>query len=253
MNAFYNKHYITTDIQGRITSGWSDGPHPNRDTTNAICINEQGGYQFRLIYSVGFVESEAEFPTLYSEENPPLRTEDGIPLYIWGNGVAIRRTEEEIAADRLPGLKAAKLAELSAACGEVITAGFDIELGGKIEHFDLRLEDQNNIDSLFDLVKLGGTEFPYQADGGRCRFYTAQEIVQIYIKSKTTITAQTTYHNALKEYVQGLDSVEAIEAVQYGMDLPEPLASKVADTLVRASAQMAAVLTAMGGGDADAV
>ena len=23
----YNKHYITTDAQGRITDGWSDGPH----------------------------------------------------------------------------------------------------------------------------------------------------------------------------------------------------------------------------------
>lgn len=145
-------------------------------------------------------------------------------------------------------VRAAKLQEISAACGEVITAGFDIELLPGVEHFDLRLEDQNNIDSLFDFVKLGGTEFPYQADGGRCRFYSAPEIVQIYIKSKTTVTTQTTYHNALKEYVQGLDDAEAISAVQYGMDLPEPFASKVADTLARASAQMNAVLAAMGGG-----
>ena len=63
----YNKHYITTDAQGLITSGWSDGPHPDRDATNAICINEQGGYQFRL------------FPG--GEENPPLYTMDGVPLY----------------------------------------------------------------------------------------------------------------------------------------------------------------------------
>ena len=149
-------------------------------------------------------------------------------------------------------VRAAKLAQLSVACGEVITAGFDIELDGKMEHFDLRVEDQNNIDSLFDLVKLGGTEFPYQADGGRCRFYTAREIVQIFIKSKISITAQTTYHNALKEYVQGLDDAEVIAAAQYGMDLPEPFASKVSDTLARASAQMSAVLAAMGG-DTNAV
>ena len=32
----YNKHYITTDVQGHITFGWSDGPHPNHDTTDAI-------------------------------------------------------------------------------------------------------------------------------------------------------------------------------------------------------------------------
>ena len=26
MYDFYNKHYIVTDAQGRITDGWSDGP-----------------------------------------------------------------------------------------------------------------------------------------------------------------------------------------------------------------------------------
>lgn len=86
MNKFYNKHYITTDAQSRIVSGWSDGPHPDRDTSGAICINEQGGYQFRL------------FPR--GEENPPLYTMDGIPLYRWDGEAAIPRTEEEIAADR---------------------------------------------------------------------------------------------------------------------------------------------------------
>ena len=48
MEQKYNCHYVTTDKQGHIISGWSNGPHPERDTANAICINEQGGYQFRL-------------------------------------------------------------------------------------------------------------------------------------------------------------------------------------------------------------
>lgn len=37
MNEFYNKHYVTTDTQGRIISGWSDGPCPAKDTTDAVC------------------------------------------------------------------------------------------------------------------------------------------------------------------------------------------------------------------------
>lgn len=82
----YNRHYITTDAQGRITDGWSDGPHPSRDTTNAICINEEGGYQFCLF--------------LGGEENPALSTEDGIPLYKWDGEWVVRRSAEEIAADR---------------------------------------------------------------------------------------------------------------------------------------------------------
>lgn len=41
---FYNKHYIKTDSRGRILDRWSDGSHPEKDATVAICINEQGGY-----------------------------------------------------------------------------------------------------------------------------------------------------------------------------------------------------------------
>ena len=67
MNDFYNKHYITIDAHGRVTDGWSGGPHPERDTTGAICINEQGGYQFDSLPGGGI--------------NPSIHTTDGIPLY----------------------------------------------------------------------------------------------------------------------------------------------------------------------------
>ncbi len=81
-----NRHYITIDEQNRITDAWSDGPHHDRDTTGAICINENGGYQFRL-------SSE-------EEENPVMCTMDGIPLYKWDGGQAVKRTDEELAIDR---------------------------------------------------------------------------------------------------------------------------------------------------------
>ena len=83
---FYNRHYITTRPDGAIIDAWSDGPRPEKDTANAICINEQGGYQFRL-YDGG-------------EENPPIRTMDGIPLYKRDGSRVLPRTEEEIEADR---------------------------------------------------------------------------------------------------------------------------------------------------------
>jgi len=86
MNEFYNKHYITIDSQNRITAAWSDGPRPDLDTTGAICINYKGGYQFRL------------FPD--GEENPAIYTMDGISLYKWNGEQVVKRTEEEIAADR---------------------------------------------------------------------------------------------------------------------------------------------------------
>ena len=124
--------------------------------------------------------------------------------------------------DTLPIVRAAKLKEISIACNETIVNGVDLTLDGETVHFNLSTEDQANIANLFRVVELGGTEFPYQADGGVCRIYTASEIATIYIAAQTLITTQTTYHNELKAYVQSLDSVEAITSIAYGMTLPDP-------------------------------
>lgn len=139
-------------------------------------------------------------------------------------------------------IRAAKIAEISAACNTVIVSGVDLELTDGTVHFNLSIEDQSNIANLFRVVELGGTEFPYQADGGVCRIYNAQEIAQIYIAAQTAITTQTTYHNALKAYVQSLSDVEQIAAVQYGMSLPDPYASEVAEKLTVAQTQMNAIV-----------
>lgn len=85
MDEIYNKHYITVDTRGRIVDGWSDGPFPGKDATGAVCINEEGSYQFRL--------------TPGAEENPLLFDRQGVPLYKLEDGEIMARSEEEIAAD----------------------------------------------------------------------------------------------------------------------------------------------------------
>ena len=144
-------------------------------------------------------------------------------------------------------IRGAKIAEIAATCNAVIVAGFDITLGEETEHFNLSIEDQSNIANLFRVVELGGTEFPYQADGGKCRIYTAQEIAQIYITAQTTITSQTTYHNALKAYVQSLTDVEKISAVTYGMNLPKKFTTEMNEKLAVAQAQMEAIVARLNG------
>ena len=73
---YYNKHYIRVDENGCIIKGFSDAFELPED--GDICINQQGGYQFRL------------FPD--GEENPPLRNDDGNLLYRW-DGMAVERRE----------------------------------------------------------------------------------------------------------------------------------------------------------------
>lgn len=145
--------------------------------------------------------------------------------------------------DSLPVVRAAKLKEISEACNSMIIAGIDLELTEGIVHFNLSIEDQSNIANLFRVVELGGTEFPYQSDGGVCRIYTAAEIAQIYIAAQTMITSQTTYHNELKMYVQSLETAEDITAVQYGMTLPDPYLTEMNEKLAVAQAQMNAIIT----------
>ncbi len=89
MNEFYNKHYITIDAKNHIIDAWSDGPHPERSTEKAVCINEKGSYQVYL-----------SIDGKRTEENPRWLTDDGIPLYKWDGKQVVPRTESEIAADR---------------------------------------------------------------------------------------------------------------------------------------------------------
>ena len=147
--------------------------------------------------------------------------------------------------DALSVVMTAKLSEISNACNAVIVNGVDIKFGEENVHFNLSIEDQSNINNLFRVVELGGTEFPYQADGGVCRIYTAAEIAAIYIAAQTLITTQTTYHNELKQYVQTLTSAEEVSAIQYGMTLPEPYLTEMNEKLAVAQQQMQAIVGRM--------
>ncbi len=230
MDEFYNRHYIIIDGQGRITDTWSDGPHPDRDTTDAICINEHGGYQLRL------------FPC--GEENPAIYTMDGIPLYRWNGKTVIARTREEIEADRAPSLETVreeKLAELSAACNAAITAGCDVALpDGSAGHISLTAEDQINLTNACASVESGAEAYPYHLDGQLCALYPAAGIMAMGQAATAHKLYHTTYYNHLAAWVRRCETVDEARAITYGAELPEDLA-----------ANMKAILAAPGGeGDA---
>lgn len=75
-------HYIVVDESNKILSGWSDGMFPDRDTSGAVLLREDGSYQFRL------------FPG--GEENPLLTNEYGVCLYTYADGKVIPVSDEEV-------------------------------------------------------------------------------------------------------------------------------------------------------------
>lgn len=227
----YNRHYITVDAQGRVTDGWSDGPNPDRDTTQAVCINEQGGYQFRL--------------TPDRAENPPLRDMDGVPLYKWDGEAVALRTEAELTADRpdpLEEARTAKLAQLSAACNAAITAGCGVTLpDGSEGHISLTAEDQINLTNAVAAVEGGAEAYPYHLDGELCALYPAAAVLAMGKAATAHKLYHTTYYNHLAAWVRRCGTAEEVSAIAYGAALPDDLA-----------ANMEAILGAAGG-DASAV
>ena len=147
-------------------------------------------------------------------------------------------TEEE----QIETLRAKKLEEASDACEAAITAGIDVLFGdGRQEHFSLEVPDQSNIDGVFNAVMLGATAYPYHADGKQCKLYSAADIVTLYTAKQSAITQQTTYNNALRQWIGRETSLEVLKGISYGVELPEDLKAEVADILQKAKEQVEAI------------
>lgn len=127
-------------------------------------------------------------------------------------------------------VRESKLNEMSHACRTTIENGFDLELRNEVKHFSLDTQDQLN---LITLNAMADTEdaIPYHADGEECVFYTAAEIKKIVAAANNFKIYQTTYYNALKAYINSLETIEDIAAVEYGMTIPEEYQTEVLKSL----------------------
>lgn len=145
-------------------------------------------------------------------------------------------------AEQMETMRTEKLKAASDACEAAITSGIDVLFGdGRQEHFSLEVPDQSNIDGVFNAVMLGATAYPYHADGKQCKLYSAADIVTLYTAKQSTITQQTTYNNALRQWIGRVTSLEVLKGISYGVELPEDLKAEVADILQKAKEQVEAI------------
>lgn len=146
-------------------------------------------------------------------------------------------------AEQLPALIEAAVQQANATCDSLIYAGVDVKLAdGSTEHFALTLKDQTNIDSMFDAITWGATQYPYHADNGYCMVYQAADIQEIYLACKTFVTYQTSYCNYFKHWLRRATSAAELEAIHYGDPLPEDLAARMQEVLTVAQEQTQVVL-----------
>ena len=143
--------------------------------------------------------------------------------------------EDEITLDYI---KSTKNSEMSCICNRIITNGFDIVLSDKeTYHFSLTIQDQLNLITLSSLIGSGEEYIPYHADGELCRYYTAADIQAIVNAATVHKTFHVTYFNSLKSYINALDSIDSISAIEYGCQIPEEYQSDILKQLYEQMAQ----------------
>lgn len=93
--------------------------------------------------------------------NRTLHSANGLLKAVANGWITTEDAVEILGSDNaLETVRAAKLLEISKACNAVIVAGVDVPIGDRRDHFNLKLEDQSNINNLFRVVELGVLSTP---------------------------------------------------------------------------------------------
>lgn len=237
----YYKIIINNEFIGAIKS--SDFLAANPVTGWLLTSNENLGQfvEFRGILYRDYWMAPIVFTKPYTQAEISEITEEAYNAYL----EAIANDEPVIIDDDDPGeaippapiaeddpdimldyIRQSKIAQLSNACRQTIEDGFDLNVHGIQRHFSLSTQDQLNLMNLSTLAQTQSF-IPYHADGEECQFYTSQEINEIVAAATEFKIYHTTYYNALKIYVNALQTIEEISAVEYGMEIPEEFKTNI--------------------------
>lgn len=146
--------------------------------------------------------------------------EDGVYNYKIVNDKIVAITDEEknnIKAQYEQNIVKAKISNFNAICSSFIVQGIDYNN----KHYSYELTDQNNLKNAIELAKTTKMEVPYHADKESYSLYNLNDITSIYILNQMNLIHHTVYFNQLKLYMSSLQSIEEINAIQYGQPLDE--------------------------------
>lgn len=132
-------------------------------------------------------------------------------------------------------VKQRKIAAMSETCRAAIVAGFDVTLSdGKKHHFSLTVEDQLNMNALFGLMASGAEQVPYHADGEPCSYFSVEDMSIVIQAATAHKTWHESYFNSLKAYINSKRTAATVDAIYYGVEIPEQYQSDVLQTLQKA-------------------
>ena len=174
-------------------------------------------YNLAVIDENGETAQGPECSMPYSEENLALAEAEAFGAVTVGDDGAGPAITREAVTDAM-----------RKACADAITGGVDVVLeNGETCHFSLTLEDQLNLMNLQSMAGAGATRLPYHADGENCRYYSPEELHTITQVATRWKMYQESYFNSLRGYIASLETQEQLEAVRYGMEIPETFRTDV--------------------------
>lgn len=127
----------------------------------------------------------------------------------------------------LEEVKVDKRREIGTACEQIIYEGIDVPLPGGMEHFSLTEKDQLNLFGKQAQLAAGAEKCEYHQDGHPCRYYSAVEMQQIIRAAMEHVSYHTTYCNSVNMWIAGAETVEEVQEIYYGADVPEKYQSEV--------------------------
>lgn len=148
--------------------------------------------------------------------------------------------EQEIdQAKLLEDAKVQKKSEVCLVCNTTITAGCDVMVSGRPEHFRLTTDDQLNLFGKQVQVMSGADKFEYHEDDNPCRYFSKDEMTAIIAALMAYKTYHTTYCNALNMWIKAAETVEEVNGIYYGCEVPEAYQNEVLKDLMRQREDMA--------------
>ena len=191
----------------------------------------------------GFFLSRAEVPedawnytdytTIYRETEGGVQfSNDGSVYAEPGGEETIQPTPEE--------MREGKVQEMHAAQQSVIRQGIDVVLtDGTMEHFSLTDHDQTSLMGLQTQAAQGAEQIPWHTsdETEHCKFYSNADMARIITAAMECVTWHVTYYRDLRIYIRTLQTKEEIEAVTYGMEIPEEYRSEPLKAMITVKMQ----------------
>lgn len=144
-------------------------------------------------------------------------------------GEIIQEIDQEKA---LEDAKASKKNEMCSICNATIIAGCDVTVAGSLEHFRLTTDDQLNLFGKQIQLMTGAERFEYHEDGNPCRYFSAEEMQKIITATMAYKTYHTTYCNALNMWIKNAETLEEVNSIYYGVEIPEAYQNEVLKDLI---------------------